>query len=205
MENKDNFLSSIQVSKSNLAKAIMTGEKDKIDKCRKKLEDLRNEWMEMPVDECTPRNEENDDVDLTSSSSETVNDYDYGVDNSSQSVKENKKKSNPAAENKKTSSQASSKPRRKHVCPLKGCKSQVVDLPRHLREVHKWTKERAKTATSHFGMRDSFSSKVGGKRKEKKWKDYHHHRKCPIAGCHSTVRRLSHHLRQVHSDICKGS
>ena len=32
MENKDNFLSSIQVSKSNLAKAIMTGEKDKIDK-----------------------------------------------------------------------------------------------------------------------------------------------------------------------------
>lgn len=194
------------------------------------MEDLRNEWMEMPVDECTPRNEENDDVDLTSSSSETVNDYDYvsigwdredtsnnrdtsnktensnqGVDNSSQSVKENKKKSNPAAENKKTSSQASSKPRRKHVCPLKGCKSQVVDLPRHLREVHKWTKERAKTATSHFGMRDSFSSKVGGKRKEKKWKDYHHHRKCPIAGCHSTVRRLSHHLRQVHSDICKGS
>lgn len=41
------------------------------------MEDLRNEWMEMPVDECTPRNEENDDVDLTSSSSETVNDYDY--------------------------------------------------------------------------------------------------------------------------------
>ena len=42
-------------------------------------------------------------------------------------------------------------------------------------------------------------------RKENKWKDYHHHRKCPVSGCYSTVKRLSHHLQQVHKEIRKGS
>ena len=56
-------------------------------------------------------------------------------------IKENKK-SNPTTENdsavkgKKKSRQVSFKPRKKRICPLKGCKSRVVDLPRHLRDVH---------------------------------------------------------------------
>jgi len=99
----------------------------------------------------------------------------------------------------------SSKRRKKHLCPLKGCKSQVTDLPRHLRDVHKWTREKVQKATSKFGMRKSFSSAVVEKGKENKWKDYHHHRKCPVSGCHSTVKRLSHHLQQVHKEIRKGS
>ena len=41
--------------------------------------------------------------------------------------------------------------------------------------------------------------------KENKWKDYHHHRNCPVSGCYSTVKRLSHHLQQVHKEIRKGS
>ncbi|KAJ8359103.1 hypothetical protein SKAU_G00156280 [Synaphobranchus kaupii] len=29
------------------------------------------------------------------------------------------------------------------VCPVEGCGTTVVHLPRHLRQIHKWTKERA--------------------------------------------------------------
>ena len=109
------------------------------------------------------------------------------------------------SEEKNESCQASSKRKKKRLCPLKGCKSQVIDLPRHLRDVHKWSREKAQKATSKFGMRKSFSSKVVEKGKENKWKDYHHHRKCPVSGCYSTVKRLSHHLQQVHKEIRKGS
>ena len=79
---------------------------------------------------------------------------------------EENKKSNPTTENdsavkrKKKSRQVSFKPRKKRICPLKGCKSRVVDLPRHLRDVHKWARDKAQKATSHFRMRESFSSEV---------------------------------------------
>ena len=36
-------------------------------------------------------------------------------------------------------------------------------------------------------------------------KDYHRHRPCPIAGCHSVVKRLPNHIQQVHKDIKKSS
>ena len=103
------------------------------------------------------------------------------------------------------SCQASSTRRKKRLCPLKGCKSQVIDLPRHSRDVHMWSREKAQKATSKFGMRKSFSSEVVEKGKENKWKDYHHHRKCPVQGCYSIVKRLSYHLQQVHEEIRKGS
>ena len=112
---------------------------------------------------------------------------------------------NSVSEEKDESCQAPSKRRKRRPCPLKGCKSQVIDLPRHLRDVHKWSREKAQKATSKFGLRKSFSSKVVEKGKESKWKDYHHHRKCPVSGCYSTVKRLSHHLQQVHKEIRKGS
>ena len=108
------------------------------------------------------------------------------------------------SEEKEESCQASSKRGIKRLCPLKGCKSQVIDLPRHLREVHNWSREKAQKATSKFGMQKSSSSKVVEKGKENKGKDYHHHRKCPVLGCYSTVKRLSHHLQQVHKEIRKG-
>lgn len=98
-------------------------------------------------------------------------------------------------------------------CPLKGCKSKVVHLPRHLRDVHEWTKEEAKKATSRFGLRKSFLLKhvekpvqqSSGAKKAKKTNDYHRHRRCPIAGCKSVVKRLSNHIQQCHKEIKKGS
>ena len=55
-------------------------------------------------------------------------------------------------------------------------------------------------------MWESFlPTKMEGKGKDLKWNDYHYHRKCPISGCHSIVRRLPQHLRQVHKEIQNGS
>ena len=99
-------------------------------------------------------------------------------------------------------------------CPLKGCNSKVIHLPRHLREVHEWTKEKAKKATSRFGLRKSFLPKLnekpvqqssGATVQEKEKQDYHRHRRCPVAGCTSVVKRLSQHIQQVHKEIKKGS
>ena len=36
----------------------------------------------------------------------------------------------------------------------------MIHLLRHLRDVHKWTKEKAKKATSTFGLRKSFQPKL---------------------------------------------
>lgn len=91
-------------------------------------------------------------------------------------------------------------------CPLKGCKSKVIHLPWHLRKVHKWTRERAKNTTSCFGVRKSFFPKpVQPEVSVQQKKDYHRHRPCPIAGCHSVVKRLPNHIQQVHKDIKKSS
>ena len=107
------------------------------------------------------------------------------------------------------------KEREPRSCPLKGCKSKVVHLQRHLRDVHKWTKEEAMKATSRFGLRKSFlpklveksvqQSSAAKKEIKKKTKDYHRHRRCPFAGCKSVVKRLSNHIQQVHKEIKKGS
>lgn len=100
------------------------------------------------------------------------------------------------------------RPRRR--CPLKGCKAEVIDIPRHLREVHDWSKDMAKKATSRYGMRKSFEKKPEKEKSDsshgkKKYTDYHRHRACPIQGCRSVVKRLSGHIRQVHGDIPIGS
>ena len=195
--------------------------------CNKELEKWRNEWKRtLRITEHEPCCEEDYDVEqflddhemaITGGEKEnTSSDCDGSEDeNCDQEVNNNgdiKEKMecrqssdiSSVSEEKKESCQAS-KRRKKRLCPLKGCKSQVIDLPRHLRDVHKWSREKAQKATSKFGMRKSFSPKVVEKGKENKWKDYHHHRKCPVSGCHSTVKRLSHHLQQVHKEIRKGS
>ena len=103
------------------------------------------------------------------------------------------------------------KKRARRRCPLKGCKADVIDIPRHLREVHDWSKEMARKATSRYGMRKSFEPKpVKNKKSEsnegkKICNDYHRHRACPIQGCQSVVKSLSNHIRQGHRDIPVGS
>ena len=108
----------------------------------------------------------------------------------------------------KSSTAKKKRPRRR--CPLKGCKAEVIDIPRHLREVHDWSKDMARKATSRYGVRKSFQPKPEKKKSDsshgkKKYTDYHHHRACPIQGCRSVVKRLSGHIRQVHGDIPIGS
>ncbi|XP_068757402.1 uncharacterized protein [Montipora capricornis] len=196
-------------AKSDLAKAIMGGNKKLIKKHIQCLENLRNDWVTYPEEpghgysgglsdedmyspsECSKSSEE-----YSSSDGWDSNDEDHVVE---ESVK-------------KTTKRVACR------CPLEGCKSSVIHLPRHLREVHKWTRERANKATSRFGMRKSFLSKpllpelselsektLQEKKKKKKRRDYHRHRACPIAGCHAVVKRLPNHIQQVHKDIKRGS
>ena len=165
------------------------------------LEDLRNEWVTEPEEpghgysgglsgedmyspsECLKASEE-----YSSSDGWNSNDEDHVVE-------ENVKKTIK---------------RVAHRCPLEGCKSSVIHLPRHLREVHKWTRERANKATSSFGIRKSFISKPvlpelselsektvqkKKKKKKKKRKDYHRHRACPIASL-TTFSKFTRTLKE---------
>ena len=90
----------------------------------------------------------------------------------------------------------------------------MIHLPRHLRDVYKWIKEKTKMATSTFGLRKSFLPKLDEKPlqqslkktvQEKKRKDYHWHQRCPINGYNSVVKCLSNHIQKVHKEIKKGS
>ena len=101
----------------------------------------------------------------------------------------------------------------KKKCPLPNCNSAVRHLPRHLRNVHKWPKQVAKTATCRFKLRKqyTFSSQetaFAGNRKPRKTEcdskpknDKKPSRKkkiCPIPGCTTVTERLPQHLHQVH-------
>lgn len=80
--------------------------------------------------------------------------------------------------------------RRKINCPLPSCKSEIVHLPRHMRNVHKWTKKAAAKVLSKYNIRKQGATKQS--------KDYHLRRRCPVGGCFSIVQRLSTHLQNVH-------
>ncbi len=80
--------------------------------------------------------------------------------------------------------------RRKVKCPLPSCKSEIVHLPRHMKNVHKWTKEAAAKVLSKYNIRKQDATKQS--------KDYHLRRRCPVGGCFSIVLRLSAHLQNVH-------
>ena len=173
------------------------------------LEDLRNAWTDA-VRACSEEIEgdECDSASIEKSSSVVSDEYPSSTGWESKSED---KDSEHGAKVKKSKQRV---PRTSHSCPLKGCKSKVIHLPRHLRDVHKWTKEKARKATSRFGLRKSFLPKFSEKKveqspkktvQEKKRKDYHRHRRCPVNGCSSVVKRLSNHIQQVHKDIKKGS
>lgn len=93
-----------------------------------------------------------------------------------------------------TKATVSTKARRKLICPLRSCRSNLVHLLRHMRNVHKWTKEAAAKVLLKYNIR---------KRKKaqptKKHKDYHRRRRCPVSKCHCIVFRLPVHLRKVHN------
>ena len=49
--------------------------------------------------------------------------------------------------------------RRKVKCPLPSCKSEIVHLPRHMKNVHKWTKEAAAKVLSKYNIRKQDATK----------------------------------------------
>ena len=85
--------------------------------------------------------------------------------------------------------------RRKVSCPLVACKSKVIHLPRHMRNVHKWSKEASSKVLVKYNIRKRKSPE---KKKGGKHKDYHTRRRCPVNECHSIVFRLTAHLQKVH-------
>lgn len=107
----------------------------------------------------------------------------------------------------KTKSQITvSSGRERKRCPVVNCTSKVVHLPRHLQDVHKWSKERARTALSRFGIRKEYKFTNPGKAPKKRKNigstaksfDYHYHCLCPVDGCMSLVKRITPHLQKVH-------
>ncbi|CAB4033290.1 Neurofilament medium polypeptide, partial [Paramuricea clavata] len=78
---------------------------------------------------------------------------------------------------------------------LVACKSKVIHLPRHMRNVHKWSKEASSKVLVKYNIRKRKSPE---KKKGGKHKDYHTRRRCPVNECHSIVFRLTAHLQKVH-------
>ena len=125
-------------------------------------------------------------------------------------IKKSKSKSKAGA----SPSPEAAKERRKILCPMLFCGSKVIHLPRHMRKVHKWTKEAASKVLLKFNIRKRKApekSKNTENEKEandnstqEKQKDYHRRRRCPMSKCHSIVLRLPAHLQKVHK-MCKSS
>ena len=88
------------------------------------------------------------------------------------------------------------KGRNKVNCPVGGCKASIVNLKRHLVNVHKWEGEKARTARLNFGLRKDFKAKHIGRRKTKS--RIYKRRICPYEMCGRVVKRLDNHLRQFH-------
>ena len=188
---------------------------------RRELEKTRNAWAEA----CSERDDtavkmklEYEDFEIPSPQSEDSGGSfsDGWADHSSDDKDDDQDKGDEEGKDKREDTCKSStiknvkKKRPRRRCPLKSCKAEVIDIPRHLREVHDWSKDMARKATSRYGVRKSFEPKAEKKKSDsshckKKYTDYHRHRACPVQGCRSVVKRLSGHLRQVHGDIPIGS
>ena len=76
--------------------------------------------------------------------------------------------------------------RSKHKCQFPDCKSDVVHLPRHMKCVHGWSKERASGVLKAFDLRQPKT--LSSKKKARKFK----RKICPIKNCNN-------HLTDVHN------
>ena len=91
-------------------------------------------------------------------------------------------------------SNETSQKRKKHVCPVSGCKKAVVHLPRHLRTAHKWSSGKSVAALSIFNLRFKPEKKTESTKPAR----IHRRRVCPFKGCSAVVRRLHNHLQGKH-------
>ena len=115
-----------------------------------------------------------------------------------ENVKENKK-------NKKEGK------RTKKPCPIPHCDAKVVHLPKHLRNVHKWTTESSRVALTRFKLRKKYefvsqeTASAGNRRRKKKDEQGKNPKKanrkkklCPFSGCMVVTERLPQHLQRKH-------
>ncbi|CAH3034019.1 unnamed protein product [Porites lobata] len=93
--------------------------------------------------------EDNTDNSQSESSESTENSKKDNTD-SSQSESSESTESNDEEDEEKD---AKPNKRNKFRCPLRGCGSKVYKLPRHLKNVHGWSAERARNAVNQFDMR----------------------------------------------------
>ena len=85
--------------------------------------------------------------------------------------------------------------RNKFRCPLCRCGSKVVKLPRHLKNVHGWSAERARNAVHQFDMRHD-------QQNSKKPKEVRNERRRKVCcECGRKQRYLSKHLQKQHRYI----
>ena len=88
------------------------------------------------------------------------------------------------------------------------CSRQVIDLPRHMRLVHKWSISKSKSVNLIYGKRKTYTWKNGPPQKQNKVRkngsesksvaDYHKKRRCTFLNCFSVTKRYDQHLKFVH-------
>lgn len=84
------------------------------------------------------------------------------------------------------------------MCPVIGCKKEVnsAGLARHMKLVHRLSREEAKGLSYKYGTRKPYTWK--NRDAPPKQKDYHAAKKCPIKDCGAVVKRIVPHLTKVH-------
>ena len=85
--------------------------------------------------------------------------------------------------------------RQKKRCPV--CQDFFVNLPSHLLNLHKWSRESANSAIGQYQLRK--------KKEQKNKKNYHYEKVCPIEGCLKVSKNLGEHFRSKTHSLKPGS
>ena len=86
------------------------------------------------------------------------------------------------------------------TCPVRDCRVQIVNLPRHLREVHHWKDEESKKAKQLYGLRKSYEITNPYPKRPNLCgvSKYRATKACPVWGCRSMGKNVSRHIKTVH-------
>jgi len=84
---------------------------------------------------------------------------------------------------------------KKKTCPI--CHAIVLQLPRHMRDKHKFNRDDAKNIVNKTKQRKPYS-RIYSERKHVK-REYPL-QQCPVEGCNKMLKRISDHLRYKHKN-----